>query len=213
MTTSSPSRSNVFISYSHKDKKFAERLKAHLVTSAREARVFDWTDTLITPGSHWQEAIERSLETAKIAFLLVSADFLASKFVIEHELSPLLVKAQREEVLVDPVILSPCAFGSTDLAQFQAFNSPSKPLTKLSRSEQEDVWSRLAKFVSGALNTPEPSLLLSSLEESSLLIYGGHSREVRSVAWSPDGHLIASGSADNTVQIWEAVSGKQLYIF
>jgi len=33
-------------------------------------------------------------------------------------------------------------------------------------------------------------------------IYRGHSGPVWTVAWSPDGKRIASGSADKTVQVW-----------
>ena len=39
----------------------------------------------------------------------------------------------------------------------------------------------------------------------------GHSGYVCSVAWSPDGTKLASGSADKTVRIWEAATGKQLW--
>ena len=40
----------------------------------------------------------------------------------------------------------------------------------------------------------------------------GHERFVNSVAISPDGQRIISGSEDNTVRIWDASSGKQLQL-
>jgi WD40 repeat protein len=35
----------------------------------------------------------------------------------------------------------------------------------------------------------------------------GHSEFVFSVAWSPDGRQLASGSMDNTLCVWDAASG------
>ena len=43
--------------------------------------------------------------------------------------------------------------------------------------------------------------------------YSRHTGAVLSVAWSPDGKHIASASADRTVQVWEAVSGKRLLTY
>jgi WD40 repeat protein len=40
-----------------------------------------------------------------------------------------------------------------------------------------------------------------------LYTYRGHSGGLESVAWSPDGKRIASGSGDGTVQVWDAVDG------
>ncbi len=36
----------------------------------------------------------------------------------------------------------------------------------------------------------------------------GHTGEVRSVAFSPDGHTLASGSRDNTVRLWNVATGQ-----
>ncbi len=41
--------------------------------------------------------------------------------------------------------------------------------------------------------------------------YHGHTDSVTAVAWSPDGQLIASGSADRTVQVWNAASLQALF--
>ncbi len=41
--------------------------------------------------------------------------------------------------------------------------------------------------------------------QGQILMYRGHSGQVTSVTWSPDGQLIASGSEDGTVQIWRAM--------
>ncbi|MDY7050261.1 MAG: serine/threonine-protein kinase [Microcystis panniformis WG22] len=40
----------------------------------------------------------------------------------------------------------------------------------------------------------------------------GHSYTVHSLAYSPDGRYIASGSMDNTIKIWEVATGKELRI-
>ncbi|HVB60079.1 MAG TPA: serine/threonine-protein kinase [Ktedonobacteraceae bacterium] len=46
-----------------------------------------------------------------------------------------------------------------------------------------------------------------------LLKYTKHSGNVPTVAWSPDGRRLASGSDDETVQVWDASTGQHLCIY
>ena len=43
--------------------------------------------------------------------------------------------------------------------------------------------------------------------------YQGHTDAVDTVAWSPNGQFIASGSWDKTVQVWDATGGKRIVTY
>ncbi len=45
------------------------------------------------------------------------------------------------------------------------------------------------------------------------LIYQGHKGPITALSWSPDGKMVASGSADKTVQVWRAADGQWLYTY
>jgi WD40 repeat protein len=45
-----------------------------------------------------------------------------------------------------------------------------------------------------------------------LRLLEGHTRDVRSVDWSPDSTRIVSGGDDYTVRVWDVASGRQIYV-
>lgn len=47
-------------------------------------------------------------------------------------------------------------------------------------------------------------------QKAELVVQTGHSDDVRSIAFSPDGNLLASGGNDQTIKIWKIDSGRQL---
>jgi len=141
-----PVRHKVFISFNRKDSRYLHTLHAHLRYDERAGTIKFWDGTRIEPGSKWRKAIEEALATASIAVLLVSADFLASDFIAEEEL-PYLLEAEARGMRIYSVILRPCAFHHTVLAQFEAINPPSHPLSTMSEAQQEAVWVKLTDVI------------------------------------------------------------------
>ena len=146
-----PPRTKVFISYSHKDTKWLDRLQVHLKPLEQEGKIDRWDDSEILPGMDWYNEIKRALEATKVAVLLISADFFASSFISRDEVPPLLEVARKDGAIIIPVIISPSIFTSTPLSRYQGINIPSDPLIGMSRVKQEETLVKLAKAIEGAL--------------------------------------------------------------
>ena len=145
-------RTQIFVSYSHADSEHLQRLKIHLRPFERQSQVDVWSDTKIKAGQQWRKEIENALERAAVAILLISADFLASDFVVDNELPPLLEAAKKEGVKILPIILKPCSFSSTQsLSQFQAINDPKEPLISQDEAKREQYWVSLAESAKEAI--------------------------------------------------------------
>jgi len=157
MPDPSVTRNRVLISYSHRDRDHLERLQVHLQPLEREGRVDPWDDTRIAPGGDWRQEIEQALAAAKVAVLLVSADFLASDFIARVELPRLLRAAAEGGAVILPVNLSPCGFARSALGRFQAVNDPQRPLIRLDKAGREAVWVQVADGYWGCCRPPRPA--------------------------------------------------------
>jgi hypothetical protein len=87
---------SIFISYSHKDEKWKDRLLTHLRVLESQHLVSIWEDRQIAGGDEWLSAISRALEVAKIAIFLVSAHSLTSDFILRTEITRLLERREPE---------------------------------------------------------------------------------------------------------------------
>jgi hypothetical protein len=148
-------RNSVFISYSHVDRDYVERLRTHLKPLERQGKLVIWDDSRIEPGGSWRHEIESALMAAQVAVLLVSADFLASQFIQENEVLPLLARAEEEGAVIIPLLVSPCGFSRTpSLSRFQATNPPTKTLTAMSHTEREATLDKLADRIEQIVQVP-----------------------------------------------------------
>ena len=152
----SGSRTQIFVSYSNADGDWLKRLQVHLKPLERAGSIEWWDDTRILSGMVWRDEIEKALTAAQIGVLLVSADFVASDFIANHELPNLLAAAQNRGLTILSLIVGPSRFKRMpELSRFQAVNDPDQPLIGLSKAEQETELLKLANRIED-LAGPKP---------------------------------------------------------
>lgn len=86
--------------------------------------------------------------------MLISADFLASDFIVTNELPPLLVAAEKRGTRIIPIIVKPSRFVRDErLAHFQALNDPKSPVIKMGEADREELYAKLAETIELELGT------------------------------------------------------------
>jgi hypothetical protein len=146
-------RNRVFISYSHRDQRFLDDLLAHLKPLERAGLISAWSDKQILPGTVWPGEIKRALASANIAVMLVTKDFLASDFIHDHELGPLLKEAEQGGVRILWIPVRACSYKETPLANYQALIPPDKPLAEM-KAERDKAWVRICEEIKKASDRP-----------------------------------------------------------
>lgn len=146
--TEATAKKKIFVSYSHSDSEYLLRLQTHLKPLENRIEIELWADTRLVGGDDWNAEIEKNLAECSLAILLVSADFLASDFIIKHELPPLLKKNEENGCRIVPIIAKPCIFTAIkELAKFQSLNNPNESLCSLSEAKQEEIYAKAAMQV------------------------------------------------------------------
>jgi hypothetical protein len=69
---------SVFISYSHKDEEWKDRLVTHLRVLEMQGFLDVWEDRQIEGGDDWYPEIETAINKANVAILMISANFLVT---------------------------------------------------------------------------------------------------------------------------------------
>jgi len=148
-------RDGIFISYSHHDSAWLDRLQLHLTPSVRKHKLAVWDDTRIKAGAEWRQEITQALERARVAVLLVSPHFLASEFITSEEWPALLAATQAEGLTVIWFVVSACLYEETTIPTYQAALDPRRPLDGLAAAEQNQALVQVCRQISEAFRDSE----------------------------------------------------------
>ena len=212
MKSKSAKKRKIYVTYSHRDRRWLEELLTHFAALRMDAEI--WSDARIDVGADWRSQITEAIETADAVILLVSADFLASDFLTEVELPSILRAAQTRGTLALPILIRPCLWEETPLSEFQFLNPPDKPLASLSSDARDRAYVDIVGRLSSVLSKPEPMKpgLVASTDfaeeiarkvfdrfKADLEVFARPKTSSRSdpqdqmsslVAWSPDGRAL-----------------------
>ena len=145
--------SKIFISYSHEDEVWKDRLQTQLAVLELEGYFSVWDDRQIKPGDDWFAEIERALNQADVAVMLISASFLTSTFIRTEEIPTLLLRRKQEGIRLIPLILKPCRWQNIKwLKAILGGYRDNVALSGLSEHQQEEALSNLAGRIHDILN-------------------------------------------------------------
>jgi hypothetical protein len=139
------SKRRLFFSYSHADESARERLETHLKVLCRKGLIEPWHARHIQAGADWANEIDEHLDEANLILLLVSADFLASDYCWEVEMTRALKLHEERRAVVVPIILRPCLWREAPFAKLQALPNNGHPITRW--TDPDDAWLDVAQGI------------------------------------------------------------------
>jgi hypothetical protein len=142
-------RTKVFLSYSHDDERWRERLAGHLGVLDAEGIIELWDDRRLDAGDDWFARIHEQMLSARIAVLLVSSAFLTSRFVREEEVPRLFARHQDDGMVVYPLLIRPCPWQEVGwLARMQLRPREGKAVASFRGAKVDEILAEVAREIS-----------------------------------------------------------------
>jgi hypothetical protein len=143
-------KNDIFISYSHKDEEWKDRMVTQLMVLQMQQHFSLWEDRQIQTGDSWLPEIENALDQACVVVMMISANFLSSNFILQKEVPRILERRQKEGVRVIPIIVKPCPWRGVEwLSSIQLRPKDGVPLISGNEYQIEQELADIAEIISG----------------------------------------------------------------
>lgn len=157
-------QNRVFISYCHwgRGTEWKNALLRELDVFEQHHLIDVWQDGRIRIGASWNDDINRAMEEAHLAILLLTGEALESKYIREVELPFLKERQKRDNLPVFPVICEPCEWRAYDWLIDTQVSNQSIPVSNLSPISQIQFFRELARNIAAELSRLSLGKWLSS---------------------------------------------------
>jgi len=126
----------------------------------------EWCDRKIAPGQEWENEIDKNLESATVILLLISSDFLGSKYCYALEMQKAMELHESGKAVVVPIIIRSCDWARAPFAKLQALPTDAKPVRKW--GDEDDAWLDVAKGLRKVIDSFSPTMLPKRVNGSNL---------------------------------------------
>ena len=197
----------VFISYSHMDEAWKDRLVIHLRALEQAGRITIWDDRRIDGGDKWYNEIEQAMGQAAVAVCLISPDYLASDFINKEEIPYLLKRYESDGMLLLPVLITQCLWEGIEwLKPIQMLPRDGKSIAEDFAGKENIAFKQVAQHVSRFLDqtyqppapppprwSPPEKVDIGRLPMTGAELFGRRKElELLDEAWQSDGIHIVS---------------------
>ena len=138
-------KKKIFISYSRTDIKLKEKLDLVLAPLKRLEIIETWDNHLLKPGEEVDDTILYNLENSNIILILLSPEFIATKFSYSLELKRAIKKHRKGEVKLVPIILRPCLWEDLEISDLQVLPRNEIPISM--SPNQDETFTEIAKEI------------------------------------------------------------------
>jgi len=122
-------------------------LENHLSTLRNVGKISTWHDLELEAGTEWEPAILNKLDTADIILLLVSSNFIASKYCYGTELKRAIARHHEGTARVIPIILRSCDWNHADVPFSKLNVLPTHAKAITGWPDQEEAFTIVARQI------------------------------------------------------------------
>jgi hypothetical protein len=141
-------RKKLFISYSHRDVRWFERVREQLAVLEQEGLIDPFEDTRIGAGEDWYARLDQEMLEAQIALLLISASFLTSAFIRRKEIPQLFGQHEAEGMVLYPLLVRDCPWQEVSwLARLQMRPRDARPIASMGTATLDKCLADVAREI------------------------------------------------------------------
>ncbi|MBF0168813.1 MAG: toll/interleukin-1 receptor domain-containing protein [Alphaproteobacteria bacterium] len=142
---------NIFISYSHKDEDIKNMLVRHLEPLKKLKLVNIWHDGKISPGEDLGKKIGTEINKAHVILLIISIDYINSKYCYDVELEEAIDRHVKGESRVIPIIARNCYWKHTPFSTLLALPKDGRPIASWPPHDIDSVYTEIVTSLKDAI--------------------------------------------------------------